>query len=84
FRAGLRSIHDNLLSLLKSYGLREIPSNGAFDPEYHEVLSTGEGEDGEIIEVYQKGYFLGPKVLRHSKVKVAKKRGDDDVQNNRD
>ncbi len=78
-RTGLRSIHDNLLSLLKSYGLREIPSNGMFDPEYHEVLSTGEGEDGEILEVYQKGYFLGPKVLRHSKVKVAKKRGDDDV-----
>jgi molecular chaperone GrpE len=32
----------------------------------------GEGEDGTILEVYQKGYYLGNKVLRTSKVKVAR------------
>jgi molecular chaperone GrpE len=70
FRQGVNQIHLNLGALLKSYGLREIPANDRFDPALHEALSVGEGEDGKILEVYQKGYCLGPRVLRHSKVKV--------------
>jgi molecular chaperone GrpE len=75
-REGLKRINDNLLALLRSYGLKEIPNEGAFNPIYHEALSVGEGEEGTILEVYQKGYFLGPRVLRHSKVKVAQNRGE--------
>jgi molecular chaperone GrpE len=42
-------------------------------PQYDDLgFSVGEGEEGAIIEVYQKGYSLGPRVLRHSKVKVGK------------
>ena len=70
FRKGVNQIHLNLGVLLKSYGLKEIPANDKFDPSYHEALSVGEGEEGKILEVYQKGYCLGPRVLRHSKVKV--------------
>jgi len=84
-KTGISQVHDNLVSLLKGYGLREIPSEGRFDPQYHEALSTGDGTDGDILEVYQKGYFLGPRVLRHSKVKVAKQseEGESNVENNR-
>jgi molecular chaperone GrpE len=57
-------------------GLKEIPSNGRFDPTIHEALAVGEGEDGTILEVFQKGYYLGDKVLRCSKVMVAKRTGD--------
>jgi molecular chaperone GrpE len=74
-RSGITKIHDNLASLLKDYGLREIPSDGKFDPSVHEAFAVGEGEDGKIIETYQKGYYLGDKVLRCSKVKVAKRTG---------
>jgi molecular chaperone GrpE len=70
-RAGIGQIRSNFLSLLKGHGLREIP-NEMFDPQYHEAFSVGEGEEGAVIEVYQKGYCLGPRVLRHSKVKVGK------------
>jgi molecular chaperone GrpE len=82
---GICQIHDNLVSLLKSYGLEEISSKGKFDPQYHEALCTGEGDDGDILEVYQKGYFLGPRVLRHTKVKVGKQvgRGVSNDENNR-
>ena len=73
FRRGVNQIHLNLGALLKSYGLKEIPANDKFDPSFHEALSVGEGEDGKILEVYQKGYCLGPRVLRHSKVKVGMK-----------
>jgi len=75
-RSGLAKVRDNLLATLKSYGLVEVPS-GKFDPAVHEALAVGEGEDGEILEVYQKGWFLGTKVLRCSKVKVARKGSDD-------
>jgi molecular chaperone GrpE len=74
-RSGITRIHDNLASLLKDYGLREIPSDGRFDPSVHEAFAVGEGEDGKILETYQKGYYLGDKVLRCSKVKVAKNTG---------
>ncbi len=74
-RSGITKIHDNLSSLLKDYGLREIPSDGKFDPSVHEAFAVGEGEDGKILETYQKGYYLGDKVLRCSKVKVAKSTG---------
>ena len=73
FRKGVNQIHLNLGALLKSYGLREIPANDKFDPSLHEALSIGEGEEGKILEVYQKGYCLGTRVLRHSKVKVGVK-----------
>jgi molecular chaperone GrpE len=73
FRKGVNQIHLNLGALLRSYGLKEIPANDKFDPSYHEALSVGEGEEGKILEVYQKGYCLGPRVLRHSKVKVGVK-----------
>lgn len=75
-RAGITKIRDNMAVLLKDHGLKEIPANGRFDPSVHEALAVGEGEDGTILEVFQKGYYLGNKVLRCSKVKVAKSTGD--------
>jgi molecular chaperone GrpE len=70
-RRGLEQVRTNLLSSLRAYGLREIPAE-RFDPQYHEAFGAGEGEEGSILEVYQKGYCLGPRVIRHTKVKVGK------------
>jgi molecular chaperone GrpE len=75
-RSGISKIRDNTAALLRENGLREIPSDGRFDPAVHDALAVGEGEDGTILEVFQKGYYLGDKVLRCSKVKVAKSIGD--------
>jgi molecular chaperone GrpE len=72
-KKGICQIQSNLLALLRSYGLREMPAEGDFDPNLHEALCTAEGEDGKICEVFQKGYLLGPRVIRHAKVKVGKK-----------
>lgn len=71
-REGVSKIHTNMAALLEENGVREIPTDGKFDPSCQEALATGEGEDGCILEVYQTGYFLGSKVLRTSKVKVAR------------
>jgi len=80
FKEGVRRIHTNITSLLRQHGLREIAEQQTFDPDLHEALCAEEGEEGKILEVYQKGYLLGNKVLRCSKVKVGKcsEKGDDD------
>ena len=74
FVKGIRGVRANLMKVLESNGLREIPSEGRFDPELHEALCAVDGEeDGMIAEVFQKGYTLNGKVLRYSKVKVTRK-----------
>lgn len=82
---GVLRIYGNLKSLLRSHGVEEVPSDGRFNPEIHEAISVGEGEEGKILEVYQKGYFLGPRVLRHPKVRVGKREqeGGTNVKDNR-
>ncbi len=75
FVKGIRGVRTNLMKILESNGLKEIPAEGKFDPNYHEALCTVEGDDdGTIAEVFQKGYMLNGKVLRYSKVKVTKKK----------
>lgn len=71
-RKGVGQIRSNLLGLLRSYGLREMPEGSTFDPELHEALAACEGEDGRIYETYQKGYLIGNRVIRHAKVRVGK------------
>ena len=71
----LLTVVDDLDRALESNGLKEIPSEGKFDPEFHEALCTVDGdEDGLVAEVFQKGYTLNGKVLRYAKVKVTKKK----------
>jgi len=71
---GIRGVRSNLMKILEANGLREIPSDGAFDPSLHEALCTVDGEEDDMIaEVFQKGYTLNGKVLRYSKVKVTRK-----------
>jgi len=75
FVIGVRGIRQNMMKILESKGLTEIPTEGKFDPNCHEALCVVEADtDGEIAEVFQKGYRLGDKVLRYSKVKVTKKK----------
>jgi molecular chaperone GrpE len=71
-RKGVAQIRSNLMVLLCSYGLREMPEGRVFDPDLHEALATCEGEDGKVLETYQKGYLLGTRVIRHAKVCVGK------------
>jgi molecular chaperone GrpE len=71
---GVRLVHRSLLGLVERHGLSEIETEGAFDPHVHEALlaQPGEGADeGSVLQVLQKGYKLGDKVLRPARVIVA-------------
>ena len=71
---GVELVHRSLVSLLERHGLSEIATDGSFDPHVHEALlaQPGEGaEEGAVLQVLQKGYRLGDKVLRPARVIVA-------------
>ena len=71
---GIKGVRANLMKILENNGLKEIPAEGKFDPNFHEALMAVEGEeDDQIAEVFQKGYTLNGKVIRFTKVKVTKK-----------
>ena len=71
---GIKGVRTNLMKILENNGLKEIPAEGKFDPNFHEALMAVEGEeDDQIAEVFQKGYTLNGKVIRFTKVKVTKK-----------
>jgi molecular chaperone GrpE len=71
---GVRLVHRALADVLVRAGLAEIEADGAFDPHVHEALLAQpvEGaEPGSVVEVIQKGYRLGDRVLRPARVVVA-------------
>jgi len=70
---GVRLVHRSLSELLTKEGLAEIDTEGTFDPHLHEALLTqpSAAEEGSVIEVVQKGYTLGDKVIRPARVVVA-------------
>jgi molecular chaperone GrpE len=82
FRHGMELIYSKLKDLMKKEGVEEMKAQGqSFDPYKHDALRQGDGEDGKIVEVVQKGYELRGKVLRHAKVVVGKgKEGQDGKQ----
>jgi molecular chaperone GrpE len=79
---GVRLVHRSLAESLRKEGLEEIPTEGAFDPHVHEALLSqpSEAAEGTVIEVLQKGYRLGDRVLRPARVVVAAAKTEDEVQ----
>ena len=70
---GVRLVHRQLADALGKQGVAEIETDGKFNPHVHEaVLSQpSEAEEGSIVNVLQKGYRLGEKVVRPARVAVA-------------
>jgi molecular chaperone GrpE len=70
---GVALVHRELRDALTREGLEEIETDGRFDPHVHEALLTqpSEADEGSVIEVVQKGYRLGDRVLRPARVVVA-------------
>lgn len=71
---GIRLVYRTLLDALEKLGFKEIDAGGMFDANLHNAVmqEAAEGKaSGEILEVLQKGYAVGDKILRYSMVKVA-------------
>lgn len=72
---GLEMIMKSFEDALATMGITEIEALGqSFDPNRHNAIMHVDDEqfgEGEIVEVFMKGYIKGDKVIRHSVVKVA-------------
>ena len=70
---GVRLVHRALRDALEREGLGEIDAHGTFDPHVHEALLTQPSDEpeGTVIEVVEKGYRVGDRVLRPARVVVA-------------
>jgi molecular chaperone GrpE len=70
---GFELVARGLREALRREGLEEIETNGRFDPHVHEALLSqpSDQEEGSVIEVLQKGYRLGDRVLRPARVVVS-------------
>ncbi len=74
-KSALEMILKRFMKILEERGVKPIDALGKkFDPHLYEAFLSEESdkEEGTVLEELQKGYMLHDKVLRHSKVKVAK------------
>jgi len=70
---GVRLVHRSLADALAKEGLVEVETDGQFDPHTQEALlaQPSEEDEGTVIQVLQKGYKLGDRVLRPARVVVS-------------
>ena len=71
---GVALVERSLRKALEKEGLVEIATDGPFDPHVHEALLTKAqdgAEPGSVLEVVQRGYRVGEKVVRPARVIVA-------------
>ncbi len=74
-RTGVEMILKQFYTSLEKLGVKEIPALGEqFDPQFHNAVMHVEQEncdDNTVVEVFQKGFVMGERVVRHAIVKVA-------------
>ena len=74
---GFELIYTKFNEILKSKGLNElkVKKGDKFDPESHEAITQIKAEKeknkGKIVDVIEKGFLLGDKIIRYPKVIVA-------------
>ena len=68
---GIRQIQRKFQGALNALDVREIDADGAeFDPRLHEAVGHVPGEEGKVVQVLQKGYTVGDRVVRPAMVMV--------------
>lgn len=75
-REGIELTLKQLLTVFERFNVRPLdPIGHKFNPEYHQAIATEEVEGAEpdsVVKVFQKGYFLGDRILRPALVVVAR------------
>ena len=71
---GLDMIDAQFGKFLEQQGVTviEVKVGDKIDPERHEAMMTDKGPEGEILEVFSKGYEMKGRVIKTAKVKVGK------------
>lgn len=80
---GVEMLYSNFIDVLKKEGLKEVETEGIFDPYRHETIMVRESEDkdGTILETVKKGYVFEGMLLRPASVIISKKASKSDEKN---
>jgi len=74
-RHGVELIHKQFKDALSKFGLEAVDAVGqTFDPHVHEAVTTeatDKHKENTVIQEFERGYRIGDRLLRPSKVKVA-------------
>ena len=73
---GLQMTLDQIIQVLDSAGIKKVETEGKFDHNVHEAISTGqdpEKDNNAILQVLQTGYQSDERLLRPARVIVNKK-----------
>lgn len=74
-KEGVQNTLDLFSKKLEKHGVKAIEELKEFDPNLHEAMfhvQSDEHSSGEVVQVLQKGYKIADRVIRPSKVSVAK------------
>ncbi|MEE9278003.1 MAG: nucleotide exchange factor GrpE [Dehalococcoidia bacterium] len=76
---GIRLIQRKLYQFLEQCNVQPIAAEGQpFDPNFHQALGQAPGPAGQVLTQVQKGYLIGPRVLRPSQVIVGAGEAEND------
>jgi len=73
---GVEATDRQLLATLERYGVKQVETEGKFDPNLHQAIAEvpGNGKPpGSIVDVAQAGYMIGERLLRPAMVTVARR-----------
>lgn len=74
FKKGIDMTIKGFKGSFEKLGVEEIDATGEFDPNLHQAVMHVQDESfgtNSVVEVFQKGYKRGEKIIRHTMVKVA-------------
>jgi molecular chaperone GrpE len=73
-KKGVELVYSNMVGALRGEGLKDVGTEGKYDPYIHEILMVADSnaDEGKIIEVVRKGYVFKDILVRPASVIIAK------------
>jgi len=74
-KEGVEITFNQLKKVLEKNHIKEVSSEGEFDPEVHQAIMQVESENhevGDVVQVMQKGYTIKERILRPAMVSTCK------------
>ena len=73
---GVNLTYEQLKKILEKNHIKEVDCSGEFDPEVHQAImqvDSDEHNEGDVVQVMQKGYTIKDRILRPAMVSTCKK-----------
>lgn len=74
-KEGVTLTYEQLKKILEKNSIKEVDCSGEFNPEVHQAImqvESDEHEEGDVVQVMQKGYMIKDRVLRPAMVSTCK------------